>query len=364
MSRPGEELRVLSRRELSAALMARQGLLERASGSPSEIIRRLTPLQAQDAHAPYVALHARMSDLTRAALQEEIGAGKAVKSTLMRATLHLSAREDYPAYAQLSRQARLRALGKKYPRLRLVEAEARLGEWLREPRSNLEIRAKVIEAYPEVAGQPWEPILFARTLLPLVQLPPAGYWNSQQHRPLFQRWPEPLPSLLSAAELVVQRYLGSFGPASRADIAQWAGVAQRDLEPALKRVKTVSFQDQAGNELLDLPGLPLPPTSTRLPVRLLARWDQPLLAYRARGRILTPEVERLQLTLSGAQTVLIEGLVAASWRVKPASSKRVSVQITPHREIPAGAREELHAEAERAARLLYPELSSVQLLDV
>ena len=60
---------------------------------------------------------------------------------------------------------------------------------------------------------------------------------------------------------MLARYLGAFGPASRRDAAAWAGVAQRDFAEAWERLDTVSYRDENGTELLDLPDQPLPPAS-------------------------------------------------------------------------------------------------------
>ena len=56
----------------------------------------------------------------------------------------------------------------------------------------------------------------------------------------------------------------------------------------------MTYRDERGTELLDLPDAPLPPESTPLPVRLLGRWDQPLLAYADRERIIPAEVKPLE----------------------------------------------------------------------
>ena len=97
--------RTLTREELTAALAARQLLLERAQLTPAEAIRRLTPLQAQFAPAPYIALAARLDGFHRDALEAAFAAGDVVKTTIMRTTLHAVAADEYAAYAQLSRQA-------------------------------------------------------------------------------------------------------------------------------------------------------------------------------------------------------------------------------------------------------------------
>jgi Winged helix DNA-binding domain len=175
----------------------------------------------------------------------------------------------------------------------------------------------------------------------------------ERRRPRFVVDNRPLPDPHEAATLVLRRYLAAFGPASRRDAAEWAGVAQRDFAAAWERLRTVSFRNEKGVELLDLPGAPLPPASTPLPVRLLARWDQPLLAYADRERIVPLEVQPLQLTLSGDQTVTVDGRVAASWKLER-SRDAVQVTITPHVEIRRANRSEIRAEAKRTARFIEP----------
>ncbi len=201
--------------------------------------------------------------------------------------------------------------------------------------------------YEGVADDAVTPIIFARILLPLVQVPPAGYWGDRT-RASFVCDPTPRPEPADAATLVLSRYLRAFGPASRRDVAAWAGVAQRDFAEAFERLETVSYADEHGTELLDLPGQPLPPASTPLPVRFLARWDQALLAYADRERIIPLELQPLKLTLSGDQTVTVDGRVAASWKLER-SAKAVKVVIEPHREIRRSARAEIRVEAERSA---------------
>ena len=354
-------MQTLTRKQLTAALAARQMLLDRGRMSPAEAIRALTPLQGQDSPSPYVALAARLDGFSQDALQAALTAGSVVKSTIMRVTLHLVAGYDYPAYAQLTRQTRMRSWRKAYPHLDEHEVAAELGAWLAKPRTNAEVREHV-PRYGGVPDNEWASVLFARTLVPLVQLPPAGFWRDRK-RPTFVLDPRPLPDPADAAALVLKRYLAAFGPASRRDAAAWAGVAQRDFADAWTRLPTVSYRDEQGTELFDLPDAPLPPASTRPPVRLLARWDQPLLAYADRDRIIPPEVQPLKLTLSGDQTVTVAGRVAASWQLQR-KGDLVQVTVTPHVEISRSARSEIRAEAERTARFCEPDARSVDVAGI
>jgi Winged helix DNA-binding domain len=343
----------LSRERLTAALAARQLLLERASLSPAEAIRHLTPLQGQHPPAPFIGLAARLEGFTRAALEADIESRAVVKTTIMRLTLHLAHAGDYPAYAQLSRQAWLRKWRQTYPHLDEERVVAELGAWLTEPRTNGEIRDRV-GRYDGVPDDPNSPIWFARTLLPVVQLPPAGFYADTRRKTVFVADPRPRPDRVDAAALVIRRYLAAFGPAQKRDVSSWLGAAQSDFADAWERIETVSYRDEEGRRLFDLPGQPLPPADTPLPPRLLGHWDQALLAYQDRERIIPPEIKPLQLTLSGSPTVTVRGRVAASWDYRR-EDDHVRVTIEPHTEIARGERAAIRAEAKRTATILEPD---------
>src|SRR3954454_24833344 len=149
-------MRVLTREELTAALAARQFLIERAAIAPAEAIRRLTPLQAQHPPAPHIALAARLDGFTQRDLEAALNARDVVKTTIMRTTLHLAHAQDLPAYAQLARQARLRAFRNRYPRLDEERVVRELTPWLVTPRSNAEIRDRMrgYEGAPEDPNWP------------------------------------------------------------------------------------------------------------------------------------------------------------------------------------------------------------------
>lgn len=338
----------LSRRRLTVALAARQHLTERAPLAPADAIRDLTPLQGQEPIAPYIALAARVDGFTRDDLEAALHEAAVVKTTVMRTTLHLVASADYPAYAQVARQTRLRAWRKAYAHLDERAVTEELTAWFAAPRTNAEVRER-LKRYPGVPDNPWSSVIMARTLVPLIQLPPAGTWDDKR-RALFVADPRPLPDPADAATLVLERYLRAFGPATKPDIAAWAGATQRDFAPAFERLDTVVHHDEAGRDLHDLPGAPLPPEDTPLPPRLLGHWDQALLAYKQRERIMAPEVAAHQLTLSGDPAVTVDGRVAARWRVR-AEAAALELTIEPLTAIPRAARAAIRAEAEATGAL-------------
>ena len=119
--------------------------------------------------------------------------------------------------------------------------------------------------------------------------PETALWTTRRST-LFHGHHEPEPmDVLAARVELVRRYLAAFGPATRADIADWSGLRVADFAPALDALEPLRrFRDENGRELLDLPRAPLPPADTPAPVRFLPKWDNTLLAHEDR----TPRAPR------------------------------------------------------------------------
>ena len=190
-----------------------------------------------------------------------------VKATIMRMTLHVAAADDFPAYAQLVRHARMRTLRNAATRSSTRSASrAELSAWLREPRTNEEIRERVRRLRRRAAG-PELPLLYARTLLPLTFLPPAGHWRDTTRNARFVLDPRPLPDPEDAGALVLTRYLEAFGPAAKRDVGG-LGRRRRSATSRGSASKTVSYRDETGRELLDLPGRAAPARRHEAPAAL------------------------------------------------------------------------------------------------
>src|SRR5581483_6259084 len=72
----------------------------------------------------------------------------------------------------------------------------------------------------------------------------------------------------------------------------WAMMKMTEIRPALARMEPLRrFRDERGRELLDVERAPLPDPETPAPVRFLPKWDNVLLAWADRTRIL-PEAYR------------------------------------------------------------------------
>ena len=101
--------RVLTRRELNRALLARQLLLERSKCSLPKALERMGTLQAQYAPSMYIGLWSRVEGFQRDALTRALERRTVVQGTLMRSTIHLVSRTDYWPIVVAIRRARLAA---------------------------------------------------------------------------------------------------------------------------------------------------------------------------------------------------------------------------------------------------------------
>lgn len=125
-------------------------------------------------------------------------------------------------------------------------------------------------------------------------------------------------------QALVRRYLAAFGPAAPADLRSWCGLAGLPAAVASIREELVAFRDEHGRELLDLPGAPRPDPDTPAPVRFLPAFDNALLGYHDRRRII--DDAHRGLSVAGARVVLVDGRVAATWSVEAGA-----VIVTPVR---------------------------------
>ena len=113
------------------------------------------------------------------------------------------------------------------------------------------------------------------------------------------------------------RYLGAFGPASARDVAAWSGLTGLGAVLDQLRPSLVTFRDEQGAELFDLPSAPRPGEEVPAPVRLAAEFDNLLLAHADRSRVVHPDHLKRFYTINGIfpGSVLIDGFVAGMWRL-------------------------------------------------
>ena len=345
---------MLSRRALNRALLARQSLLERRPMPAIETIEHLVGLQAQAPLAPYVGLWSRLPDFVPAELSDAIIDRRAVRTSLMRATIHLVSAEDALTLRPLIQPVLERGY-RTSPFGRAV-AGRDLSEFLAAGRELVEARPRTSPELARLLGERWpdlpvDSLSYAvGYLVPLVHVPPRGVWGrtGPVARMSMESWlGRPLAVQPSLDDLVL-RYLGAFGPATVADVQAWSGltglraVIER-LRPRLER-----FRDERGRQLYDLPDAPRPDPETPAPARFLPEYDNVLLGHADRSRII-PAGRRIPLPPgNGASmgTVLVDGMLAGTWRIARDASE-ATLAIEPFEPIPRSGRIGLEEEGHR-----------------
>lgn len=352
----------ITEQALNRATLARQLLLERASLDVAEAVRRVVALQAQQPASPYVALWNRLSGFDPAGLDAALTERRAVKATLMRLTLHAVHADDYQHFRE-AMEPTLRGSRLGDPRfaasgLGVDDARTLVGELLRyadRPRTVAEMSGWIEERL----GAPMEPSAqrMLRQYAPLWHAPTGGPWAFGT-RPSYIAATVP-PALtdpdVAAGGLrnLIRRYLEGFGPASVADMAQFAMVQRARIRAVVQALadELDLLEGPGGTVLYDVPGAPRPTEDTPAPPRLMAMWDSVLLAYADRGRVIPPACRKHVIRVNGdvLPTLLVDGYVAGVWR--PVEG---GIEAAAFHPLPSRTWEGLAAEAASLVSFLSP----------
>ncbi|MEU5675115.1 winged helix DNA-binding domain-containing protein [Micromonospora sp. NPDC047753] len=316
---------ILDTRALNRATLARQLLLDRADLPALDAVAHLGGLQAQEPQEPFVGLWSRLRAFDPAVLSNLLTQRHVVRTHLMRRTVHLLVADDVVAWrTRHDAMLRQRVLGVYRGELDGVDLDELAAAALAvvadgEPRSMPDIGRALSERWPtpglRVLGE------IAVALLPMTQVPPRGVWRAKggARHVLLSAWlgrEIDAPAATGVDEvgrLLVRRYLAAFGPAATADLRAWCGLAGLPAVVTAMRDELVTFRDERGRKLIDLPDAPRPDPDTPAPVRFLPAFDNAILGYDDRSRII--DDAHRNLSVAGERVVLVDGRVAATWTV-------------------------------------------------
>jgi hypothetical protein len=348
----------LTQRRLNRALLARQGLLERSETPAAEMLERLVGLQAQVPSNPYVALWSRLEGFRPEELSDLIAARGAVRAQLMRATIHLVSARDCVALHPHAQPVLARAFTSAFTR---SVAGADVGEVAAAGRRLLDSGPRTRAELAEALAPRWpgaDPAALAQAVTfhtPLVQVTPRGLWG-KSGTARWERTQAWLGRELDGGapiDAIVLRYLAAFGPAAAPDVRTWSGFT--GLRAVLERLRPqlVTYRDERGRELFDVPGAPLPDPDTPAPPRFLPEYDNVLLSHADRSRVLAGVGPGLPLpTGRWIGTLLVDGFLRAYWRIDGATL--TIDRFTPHPGDPAGTLEAIAAEGARLLDFVAP----------
>ena len=360
---------VLTLRELNRAMLARQMLLERTKVGVVTAIERLAALQAQWAPSPYVALWARVLDFDRATLWSAIELARVIRARLMRGTLHLVSARDFYAYA-VATQDLQRGAWNRLQVGRGIDPKdvARLAvAYARQPRLKEDVVAHLTDRLGSMGAEyKWLIWRFVSAHADLVSAPPGGRWDyggTDAPYVAARHWIKGglRPGEDAAIALLIRRYLAAFGPVTLADIAKFAGQVPARIRPVLDAMtpSLETFVDEQGRVLLDLPRAPRPGADVSAPVRLLPRYDEMLIAYQHRDRVIDARYRPKMYSKNGIieASLLVDGFVAGMWTLERSRSEAV-VWIRPFSRLTPADRAAALTEGELLARFMAPEMKS------
>ena len=350
---------MITERELNRATLARQLLLDRAPLSVTDAMRRVMALQAQQPASAYLALWNRLADFDPAELDEAFASHRVVRAQLMRVTMHAVHAQDHQVFRE-AMEPTLRASRLGDPRFRASGLTAEdadglmsgLLDFADQPRSGPECEAWLAGRL----GAPMPPLAWRmlRQYAPLWHAPTDGPWLFGSRAYVAAR-PRPVladPDVSDLAlQTLVRRYLEGFGPASIADMAQFAMVQRARVKAAVQALggSLQQWEGPGGTVLYDVPGAPLPAGDTPAPPRLMAMWDSTLMAYTDRSRVTPPGYRKLVRRMNGdvLPTLLVDGYVSGVWR-----AVQDGIEATAFHALDGFAWEGLAAEARALVPLL------------
>jgi Winged helix DNA-binding domain len=352
----------LSDTALNRATLARQMLLHHSTDAAVDAVRHLVGLQAQNPLDPYLALWSRLADFDPDGLAALIEDRSLVRIVVMRGTIHLVTSDDALTLRPLMQpvlDAEIVRHSEFATHLVSVEMAPVLKFARRElairPQTGAQLRTRLAEAFPD--HHPAALAYACRCLLPLVQIPPRGVWGKTLAvtlAPLEDWVGHPLARTPSIDDVIL-RYLHAFGPATPADAAAWSrltglGEVFRRLRPQL-----VTFRDDRGRELFDLPDAPRPHADMPVPVRFLPEYDNLLLSHADRSRFTHPHDGALANAVGPIKgTMLVDGRVYGVWHGEQDKAAKRSTVVIEHAALTRLQRRAVEEEAQRLGQFWLP----------
>jgi hypothetical protein len=155
---------------------------------------------------------------------------------------------------------------------------------------------------------------------------------------------------------LVLRYLEAFGPASVLDMQQWSGLTRLgEVFDRLRPQLRTYVSEDSGRQLFDIASIELPDPETPAPVRFMAEFDNLMIGYADRTRVLSEDHRRKVFTINGIikGTVLYDGFVVATWKAT-VTRKAARLTVQPLERLLRAARPRIGAEADHLLDFLAP----------
>ena len=313
-----------ARRRLTALRLASQHIVQRDGSTPTEVVRDMLALQAQDLPGVKWSVGLRHRASSEAAVDAAFRDAEIVRSWPLRGTLHLVAAEDVGWLRELTAPRVLGSAASRRAYLGIAEADAERARGIAVDAlagGRVLTRDALLGAIEAggvgTSGQRGYHLLWylAQTGT-LVLGAPAGRHQTFALLDEWVRAPRRLERDEALSELAL-RYFRSHGPATVRDLARWSALTMGDVRRGL----AICGSQLATVELDGVTYHLAPETLQEHPpaagMHLLPGFDEYLLGYADRSAALAPA--HAEAVVPGGNgmfkpTIVVDGEVVGTWR--------------------------------------------------
>ena len=284
----------------------------------------------------------------------------------MRGTLHLVSARDFYAYAVATQDLQRGA----WNRLQIgrgvdPKAVARLATgYAKTPRAKEDVLTHVTQTIGALGGPfNWLVWRFVSAHADLISAPPGRRWDyggTDAPYVAARHWIKEggRPTEDEAIAHLIRRAVAAFGPITLADIAKFAGQVPPRIRPVLERIAPTlrAFVDEQRRVLYDLPRAPRPDEGTAAPVPFLPRYDEVLIAYQHRERVMPARFRPRVYSKNGIveAILLADGFGAGTWGLQRTKTDAI-LRIELFGRLSPAERSAASTEGERLARFMAPD---------
>jgi len=312
--------------------------------------------------AAEIALWARTRDVSRTAISSALWQERTlVRTSCMRQTLHLIPAADFSLFIRALERSRFAALMRIMGKFGITEAEvvglneSILDALKAEPLTQRELAERIRSGAGKNVrawmARVWSP------LRPAIVRGLICYGPDRGRESTFVRLDRWLPNLpdtseAEAKQMLLRRYLGAYGPATRQDFSRWSGIPAAEAATVWESLTGELVEVKLDDEkrfLLREDCAELADADFEKPVlRLLPAFDPYLLGHAAKSHLLDDRyykrVYRSQWWISPA--ILLDGRIIGTWsHTRKSKRSQLEVRLFEKTSKSLGARIETEAAA-------------------
>lgn len=232
--------------KISRYTMEKQHLTSKCN-NVLKCVEDIAGLNSVSAVTPYLSLFNRVRDFEKSMLDAEMYEKRRLyRLRLMRGTLFVVTRSFLPiAYsATIEKTQRIYGRFRKYCNISERELD-KLRNKIIKILEKGERTAKEIRKEIGIHNENVSPVLrWLMEDIPLIRGRPLGTWKSEQFRySLVSPSVELNMDKKKAKILLVEKFLGSFGPATLKDLAWWSGFGKKESRNILEEISAIDMRD-------------------------------------------------------------------------------------------------------------------------